>query len=98
VPDQDGWLVELADQSRVVVDDLGQAETGELLGVLAELLDVAVLARPLGSGDREAALLEVGAFDDDPEIRPSVREFVAYAAPWEWIPDDGLPRYAASRN
>jgi len=42
-----------------VVDDLGQAETGELLGVLAELLDVAVLARPLGSGDREAALLEV---------------------------------------
>jgi hypothetical protein len=34
-----------------------------------------------------------GAFDRDPGIRPQYRQFVAYAAPWEPIPDDGLPRY-----
>ena len=39
-----------------------------------------------------------GAFDGDPGIRPSVRQFVAYAAPWEAIPDDGLPRHPESRH
>jgi hypothetical protein len=34
-----------------------------------------------------------GAFDRDPGIRPQYRQFVAYAAPWEPIPEDGLPRY-----
>lgn len=34
-----------------------------------------------------------GAFDHDPGIRPQWRQFVAYVAPWEAIPDDGLPRY-----
>ena len=42
--------------------------------------------------------IRMGAFDDDPGIRPSVRQFVAYAAPWEPIPDDGLPRYPESRH
>jgi hypothetical protein len=42
--------------------------------------------------------IRMGAFDDDPGIRPSVRQFVAYAAPWESIPDDGLPRYPESRH
>ncbi len=37
--------------------------------------------------------VRMGAFDDDPGIRPSFRQFVAYAAPWEPIPDDGLPRH-----
>jgi hypothetical protein len=37
--------------------------------------------------------IRLGAFDGDPGIRPSLRQFVAYAAPWEPIPDDGLPRY-----
>jgi hypothetical protein len=36
--------------------------------------------------------IRMAAFDDDPGIRPSVRQFVAYAAPWEPIPNDGLPR------
>ena len=31
-------------------------------------------------------------------IRPSIRQFVKYAAPWEPIPDDGLPRYPESRH
>jgi hypothetical protein len=37
--------------------------------------------------------VRLGAFDDDPGVRPSWRQFVAYAAPWEPIPDDGLPRF-----
>jgi hypothetical protein len=37
--------------------------------------------------------VRLGSFDDDPGIRPSYRQFVAYAAPWEPVPDDGLPRY-----
>jgi hypothetical protein len=32
----------------------------------------------------------------DPGIRPQVRQFVAYAAAWEPIPDDGLPRHPES--
>jgi hypothetical protein len=37
--------------------------------------------------------VRLGVFDEDPGIRPAWRQFVAYAAPWEPIPDDGLPRY-----
>ena len=33
------------------------------------------------------------AIDGDPGVRPQARQFVAYAAPWEPIPDDGLPRF-----
>jgi hypothetical protein len=40
--------------------------------------------------------IRLGEFDSDPGIRPSVRQFVAYAAPWESIPDDGLRRFAES--
>jgi hypothetical protein len=35
----------------------------------------------------------LGAFDGDPGVRPSRRQFVAYAAVWEPVPDDGLPRF-----
>jgi hypothetical protein len=41
--------------------------------------------------------VRLGTFDSDPGIRPSWRQFVAYAAPWEEIPEDGLPRYPESR-
>jgi len=41
--------------------------------------------------------VRLGAFDGDPGVRPSWRAFVAYAAPWEPIPDDGLERHAESR-
>lgn len=41
--------------------------------------------------------VRLGAFDGDPGIRPTYRQFVAYAAPWEPIPDDGLERHAESR-
>ena len=38
--------------------------------------------------------IRMAAFDSDPGVRPSWRSFVAYAAPWEPIPDDGLERHA----
>jgi hypothetical protein len=37
--------------------------------------------------------VRLGAFDGDPRVRPSWRAYVAYAAAWEPIPDDGLERY-----
>jgi hypothetical protein len=40
----------------------------------------------------------MGTFDDDPGVRPSVRQFVAYAAAWEPLPDDGLSRFPESRH
>jgi hypothetical protein len=41
--------------------------------------------------------VRLGAFDGDPGVRPSWRMYVAYAAPWEQIPDDGLPQFAQGR-
>jgi hypothetical protein len=41
--------------------------------------------------------VRLGAFDEDPGVRPAWRQFVAYAAPWEPIPDDGLPRFDESK-
>ena len=41
--------------------------------------------------------VRLGAIDGDPGVRPSARQFVAYAAAWETIPDDGLPRYPERR-
>jgi hypothetical protein len=38
-----------------------------------------------------------GAFDDDPGVRPSYRQFVASAPPWDSIPDDGIERFPAAR-
>jgi hypothetical protein len=48
-------------------------------------------------GDVPVIGVRLGAFDSDPGIRPSAHQFVAYAAPWEPIPDDGLPRFSESR-
>jgi hypothetical protein len=42
--------------------------------------------------------IRMGAFDEDPGIRPSARFYTAYAASWEQIPDDGLPRFAETRK
>jgi hypothetical protein len=41
----------------------------------------------------EEMSVRLGAFDGDPGVRPSWRAFVAYAASWEAIPDDGLERF-----
>jgi hypothetical protein len=41
--------------------------------------------------------VRLGAIDGDPGIRPSYRQYTAYAAAWEPIPDDGLPRHPEQR-
>jgi hypothetical protein len=40
--------------------------------------------------------VRLGTVDGDPGIRPQKRQFTAYAAIWEPIPDDGLPRFPES--
>ena len=44
--------------------------------------------------DPEVISVRLGAFDGDPGIRPGYRQLVAYAAIWDAIPEDGLPRFA----
>ena len=41
--------------------------------------------------------VRLGAFDGDPGVRPTWRTFVAYAAPWDPAPDDGLERHQEGR-
>ena len=54
----------------------------------------ALFTRPPDQADPIGVRL--GAFDSDPGIRPEFHQFVAYAAPWEPVPDDGLPRFDES--
>jgi hypothetical protein len=51
----------------------------------------ALFSRDPSDPDRTG--IRLGAFDGDPGVRPSLRQFVAHAAGWEAIPNDGLPRY-----
>ena len=37
--------------------------------------------------------VRMGTLDSDPGLRPAHRQFVAYAASWEPVPDDGVPHY-----
>ncbi|MCB0881163.1 MAG: GFA family protein [Thermoleophilia bacterium] len=48
--------------------------------------------RPAGH-PRPAVAVRMGLLDGDPGVVPSFRQFTAFAAPWEAIPDDGLPRF-----
>jgi hypothetical protein len=41
--------------------------------------------------------VRLGTLDDDPGIRPQYHIFVDSRAPWEELPDDGLPRYPERR-
>ena len=43
--------------------------------------------------DPSMVAVRLGALDQDPGVRPGAHQFVAYAAPWEPLPDDGLPRF-----
>jgi hypothetical protein len=46
---------------------------------------------------RTGAASSAQARIDGPGIRPSWRAYVAYAAVWEAIPDDGLGRFSEGR-
>jgi hypothetical protein len=53
------------------------------------------------SGDRaEGGVVGVrlGAVDGDPEVEPSYRQWLASAPDWAPVPDDGLARFARSRQ
>jgi hypothetical protein len=56
----------------------------------------AVFSRHPDDSDRMS--IRMGAFDADPGIRRAVRQFVAYAAAWEPLPDDGLPTSRSRRT
>jgi len=47
--------------------------------------------------DAEAMSVRLGVLDGDPGVEMEWRQYVAYAAPWEPIPDDGVPRYPEAR-
>jgi hypothetical protein len=51
----------------------------------------------LSADDGSIVSVRLGAFDGDPGVRPSAHQFVAYAASWEQIPEDGLPRHPEAR-
>jgi hypothetical protein len=50
-----------------------------------------------GTLDGEFVAIRLGAIDGDPGIRPEYHQWVGSAAPWEPLPDDGLPRYDEAR-
>jgi hypothetical protein len=45
----------------------------------------------------ELMSVRLGVLDADPGLEFSWRQYLAYAAPWEPIPDDGVPRYQEAR-
>ena len=47
--------------------------------------------------DADAVNVRLGLLDEGHGIRPKLRQFVAYAAEWEPLPDDGLPRFPERR-
>lgn len=55
----------------------------------------ALWSRRPGGGD--VAAVRLGVLDAEPGVRPSYRQYVAYAAAWEPIPDDGLARFQERR-
>ena len=63
--------------------------------VFCSLCGSAVFSR---SGDPPTIGVRLGALDSDPGIKPQWRQYVAYAASWEEIPHDGLPRYPEGRT
>ncbi|MBA2384691.1 MAG: GFA family protein [Actinobacteria bacterium] len=68
-------------------------ETG-MEKVFCGLCGSALFSRPPGG---EPMGVRLGAIDGDPGIRPQWHQYVAYAASWQPLPDDGLPRYPESR-
>ena len=58
-----------------------------------------VCGSSLFSLDRSGEIWSVrlGTFDGDPGIRPSDRQFLASAAVWEAVPDDGLDHHDGPR-
>ena len=59
--------------------------------IFCSLCGSAVFSRT--ASDPPTIGVRLGGIDGDPGIRPQWHQYVAYAASWEEIPDDGLARY-----
>ena len=46
-----------------------------------------------GHEDPGLICVSMGAIDGDPGVRPSFHQYVAHAAPWDPLLDDGLPHF-----
>jgi hypothetical protein len=64
--------------------------------LFCSLCGSAVFSR--AAGDPPRIGVRLGGIDGDPGIRPQWHQYVAYAAPWEELPDDGLPRYPEAKT
>jgi hypothetical protein len=49
------------------------------------------------NADHSVMSVRLGVLDQDPGLEMQWRQYLAYAAPWEPIPDDGVPRYPEAR-
>ena len=47
--------------------------------------------------DGDEVSVRFGALDGDPGLGPQYHSFVGSRAPWDELPDDGLPRYGAGK-
>jgi hypothetical protein len=65
--------------------------SGGLAKTFCEECGSHVFAREPESG--RIVFVRMAAVDGDPGVRPAAHQFVAYAAPWEELPEDGLPRF-----
>ena len=65
---------------------------GGLAKTFCELCGSHLFARDPDTG--EITIVRMAAIDGDPGVAPMARQYVAYAAPWEPLPDDGLPRFS----
>jgi hypothetical protein len=74
----------------------GWAPEGGFEKVFCALCGSALFSRP-SADDHSAVGVRLGTLDADPGIRPQWHQYVAYAAPWEPLPDDDLPRYEETR-
>jgi hypothetical protein len=63
----------------------------------AEKVFCGVCGSALFSRFGERIGVRLGALDGDPGIRPQWHQYVAYAASWADLPDDGLPRYPEAK-
>lgn len=64
--------------------------------VFCGLCGSAVFSR--GAGDPPRIGVRLGGIDQDPGVRPQWHQYVDYAASWEEIPDDGLPRFPEGKT
>ena len=51
-----------------------------------------------GWPDSEEASVRLSAIDEGLEQKPEAHNYVRSVAPWETLPDDGLPRYEVRRS